>query len=161
MTIQHSSISDPNIHEPKGASSAPLNSVYVSNGAGSGNWGKLPVQGLSGITALGTAGQSIVSNGIGGAAFDDVLASGYLYFTDIASPYSQTYPSTYTKIGATTVAGAFPKLFTEATTQRLTYTGTRGRVASIKAAVGVSQASGANRTVRIAVYKNGTLIPGS
>jgi hypothetical protein len=38
MTIQHSLITDPNIHEPKGISSATANRVYVSNGLGSGSW---------------------------------------------------------------------------------------------------------------------------
>lgn len=36
--MQHVDITDPNIHEPKGASTAPAGSVYVANGAGSGSW---------------------------------------------------------------------------------------------------------------------------
>lgn len=36
--VQHSSLTDPNIHEPKGVSSATANKVYMSNGAGSGSW---------------------------------------------------------------------------------------------------------------------------
>lgn len=39
--IQHSAITDPQIHEPKGASTASVDTVYVSNGAGSGAWQKL------------------------------------------------------------------------------------------------------------------------
>jgi hypothetical protein len=38
MTIQHSAITDPNIHEPKGISSAALGKIYRSNGSGSGTW---------------------------------------------------------------------------------------------------------------------------
>ena len=38
MTIQHNVITDPNIHEPKGASSATSGKVYISDGAGSGAW---------------------------------------------------------------------------------------------------------------------------
>ena len=38
MTIEHSVIQDPYIHEPKGASTALAGTVYVSNGAGSGSW---------------------------------------------------------------------------------------------------------------------------
>lgn len=41
MSIEHNIITDPNIHEPKGASTAALDSVYVSDGAGSGTWRKL------------------------------------------------------------------------------------------------------------------------
>jgi hypothetical protein len=38
MAVQHSTITDPNIHEPKGVSSAAAGKVYVANGAGSGSW---------------------------------------------------------------------------------------------------------------------------
>jgi hypothetical protein len=38
MSVQHASISDPNIHEPKGVTSASNGDVYVANGAGSGAW---------------------------------------------------------------------------------------------------------------------------
>lgn len=38
MTIQHSLITDPNLHEPKGIASAAIGKVYVSDGAGSGDW---------------------------------------------------------------------------------------------------------------------------
>jgi hypothetical protein len=48
MSIQHASISDPHIHEPKGVASAAADSVYFADGAGSGDW--LPID---------TAGQLI------------------------------------------------------------------------------------------------------
>lgn len=35
---QHSAQTDPDLHEPKGVSTANANEVYVSDGAGSGNW---------------------------------------------------------------------------------------------------------------------------
>jgi hypothetical protein len=38
MAQEHSTIADPDIHEPKGIAAAPLDSVYVANGAGSGAW---------------------------------------------------------------------------------------------------------------------------
>jgi len=38
MSIEHSAIAEPNIHEPKGASSALIDQVYLANGAGSGTW---------------------------------------------------------------------------------------------------------------------------
>lgn len=37
-TIEHSTITDPNLHEPKGTSSAALGQLYVADGAGSGAW---------------------------------------------------------------------------------------------------------------------------
>lgn len=36
--VEHVTITDPNIHEPKGVSTAPANRVYRANGAGSGVW---------------------------------------------------------------------------------------------------------------------------
>lgn len=41
MAIQHVDITDPNIHEPKGASTASVNTVYVMNGTGSGEYKKI------------------------------------------------------------------------------------------------------------------------
>ncbi len=39
MTIEHSIITDPNIHEPKGVASASSGQIYVADGLGSGAWG--------------------------------------------------------------------------------------------------------------------------
>ena len=38
MVTQHSAITDPNIHEPKGVAEADSGMVYVADGAGSGDW---------------------------------------------------------------------------------------------------------------------------
>ena len=37
-TVQHSALTDPNIHEPKGVSTAAAGKVYTANGSGSGSW---------------------------------------------------------------------------------------------------------------------------
>lgn len=44
MTIQHSIITDPDIHEPKGVASATAGKVYISNGSGTGAWGYAPAK---------------------------------------------------------------------------------------------------------------------
>jgi hypothetical protein len=36
--IQHSTLTDPNLHEPKGISTASANTVYMANGSGSGTY---------------------------------------------------------------------------------------------------------------------------
>lgn len=41
MATEHNTITDPEIHEPKGASTALAGQVYVSNGAASGSWGQI------------------------------------------------------------------------------------------------------------------------
>jgi hypothetical protein len=38
MATEHSAITDPDIHEPKGVASANAGEVYVADGAGSGDW---------------------------------------------------------------------------------------------------------------------------
>jgi hypothetical protein len=38
--VTHSSLTDPNLHEPKGASSAASGTWYIANGSGSGTWTK-------------------------------------------------------------------------------------------------------------------------
>lgn len=38
MAIEHKDITEPNIHEPKGASTANSGQVYTADGLGSGNW---------------------------------------------------------------------------------------------------------------------------
>ena len=40
--VQHSALTDPNIHEPKGIAAAASGKVYVSNGSGSGSWQTQP-----------------------------------------------------------------------------------------------------------------------
>lgn len=42
MTIQHKSIPDADLHEPKGISSATVDKAYISNGLGSGSWQVIP-----------------------------------------------------------------------------------------------------------------------
>lgn len=41
MTL-HSALTDPELHEPKGISTAQQGEVYLSNGLGSGSWVKTP-----------------------------------------------------------------------------------------------------------------------
>ena len=45
---EHKNITDPNNHEPKGASVATIGTVYTSDGAGSGAWSAIPLD-LSGM----------------------------------------------------------------------------------------------------------------
>jgi|SRR5687768_3880968 len=130
MAIQHSAITDPDIHEPKGVESATLGQVYAANGAGSGTWHIIDPR-------------------------------GSVIFSNIAAPLTTSYPSSYTKVAPTTTASGFPREVTEATTGRLTYTGTTTKPVRITANLFISQASGANRDIRIAIYKNGAIVASS
>ena len=42
MTIQHKSIPDADLHEPKGIASVTVDKAYISNGLGSGSWQVIP-----------------------------------------------------------------------------------------------------------------------
>jgi len=63
--VQHSSLTDPNLHEPKGIASATANKVYMSNGSGSGAWtavNLLPGTGwgkYTNTTYVGTTGLAV------------------------------------------------------------------------------------------------------
>lgn len=41
--VEHASLTDPNLHEPKGVAAAAVDSIYQANGSGSGSW-KLPLK---------------------------------------------------------------------------------------------------------------------
>mgnify|MGYP003337978673 FL=1 len=160
MTIQHKLITDPDIHEPKGVASATINKVYVSSGAGSGTWQKLSPPQLSGIATNGASGQFIGVDGSGGFVFYG-SPHGQVHFYNIASPYTLTYPAVFTKLAPTTTAGGIPSDFTEATTCRLTYTGTDTVPISINYQVSFDQSTGGARDIEFAIYKNGSAANGN
>lgn len=135
--------------------------VYVADGAGSGTWSKLPTQSLAGISGDGVSNQSVIVDGAGSHVVTWSVARGACYFINVASPQAVTYPSVYTKIAPTTVLGGSPKDFTEGTNARVTYTGLRNRRAIITAKACASHAAGADRDLRIAIHKNGTIVANS
>lgn len=158
-TVQHSAITDPNIHEPKGVAAATVNKLYVSNGTGSGTWKKLSPPQLSGLTTNGQAGDTLTVDGSGNFVLSGT-PHGQVHFYDLVTPYTLTYPSAFTKLAPTTTAGGVPSNFTESTTARLTYTGTDTVPVTINYSVSLDQTSGADRDLVIAVYKNGSVSNG-
>ena len=44
--LEHSDLTDPNLHEPKGISAALVDTVYVADGADSGDWKQVPAAAL-------------------------------------------------------------------------------------------------------------------
>lgn len=60
--VQHSSLTDPELHEPKGASEASSGKVYVSDGAGSGDW--LLGEEIGVTKSLGTNGYAKLPGGL-------------------------------------------------------------------------------------------------
>jgi len=77
-TVQHSSLTGSETHEPKGVSTALANEVYVADGVGSGEWKKIYTQGFedfndSGTTQALTNGVyvDLTNDGAGAATNDD------------------------------------------------------------------------------------------
>ena len=159
--VRHADLTGNELHEPKGISLAANNTVYVKTSGGTGTWKKIPPISLEGITANGTAGDFIVSDGSGGFLFAST-AHGNTYFYNIASPYTLTVVGTgWQKINATTTAGGSPQLITEGTNSRLTYTGTNTVDLDIVFNMSIDQSSGSNKDIEMAIYKNGTVVDGS
>lgn len=157
MAVEHVDITDPELHESKGVSTATVNQVYSANGTGSGTWQKVKNVNLQGVSAAPGAGYFAVSDGSGGFSFAPA-AHGSTRFHNLSTPYTLAATTSYAKVDCTTTAGGTPTAFTEGTNARLTYTGTTSIDLDFIISVIVEQSSGSNKDVTIALYKNGTII---
>lgn len=157
--IQHSAIPDAQLHQPKGASTAAVNTTIKSDGAGGTSWSKITPPNLNGLTTNGNAGEQLEVDGAGGWVLKK-HPYGSCYFENIATPYTLTYPATFTKAAPTTTASGLGNLVTEGTNARLTYLGT-GEVMDVLVSLSLAQSVGADRDIRIAIYKNGVKVNGS
>jgi hypothetical protein len=96
MTIQHNTITDPEIHEPKGVAAASSGTVYKADGTGSGSW-SYPLTGLN----TASSGQVFVSDG---------SASGTWKYSP-AKPHAEIYISGGTTAHTlSSTAGTYTKL---------------------------------------------------
>jgi hypothetical protein len=67
MAIEHRNIPEDGLHEPKGASTAASDRVYVSDGNGSGSWDKVDADALQGtISNAAEANLRLITDGNGG-----------------------------------------------------------------------------------------------
>lgn len=96
--IQHSTITDPHIHEPKGASTAGNGTVYVATGTGTGSWSVL---GLSSIdyAALAAEIQGDLTSG-------DLDVTGSVYLTTVIADISTAGSVIIPVVDDATVVGA-------------------------------------------------------
>lgn len=86
-TATHASMAGADLHEPKGVAAATANKVYVSDGAGSGSWLKLPALGLDTVTNFSINRQNITTK------IDDF---GSTVTTYIVIPYTCTINKVWT-----------------------------------------------------------------
>jgi hypothetical protein len=130
--VNHNTLTDPYLHEPKGISTALAGQLYVADGSGSGTW---------------------VEN--------SRIFGGYLTFST-GSPYAHSVTTSDTALNptfTTSVNNGFTGL--SSPNARVRYDGAETINASIDGSFSIQQASGTLRQVEMVFYKNGTQLPGS
>lgn len=108
-----------------------------------------------------TAGQAVIATGTGTALFKTIMPHAEVNFVDVTTPATWTYSATYAKIAPTTVGSGFPVDWEEHTNAKLLYTSLDSMTVRLVANLSVSQATGADRDIEFAIYKNGVVLPKS
>lgn len=88
MAIEHRNIPESGQHEPKGATTAASNRVYIADGAGSGAWSQVDADTMQGTINNSLAnGLQVVTDGSGGLRTSPVSGSsfGSMVLTDNAT----------------------------------------------------------------------------
>jgi hypothetical protein len=132
VNVNHSSLTDPYLHEPKGVASAAAGEVYIASGAGSGIWRN-------------------VHNYI----------NGYLAFDSATPAYQHSVTTSFTALDPT-FSVSLSKDWTGASSPnaRLVYSGTYNTVAQINFTLSYKNNSGTSRNVEVVFYKNGSVLNG-
>jgi hypothetical protein len=132
--VQHSSLTDPNLHEPKGVSTAAASTVYMANGSGSGTWtavNRLPGTGwaqYSNATYVGTTALAISTS-------------------DVIVPFDTTVVGTQLPISLTGVTSSLMDL----TTEKLLFV-TAGDLHSITVTFKIYSTSGSPAVIDLKLY---------
>lgn len=108
-----------------------------------------------------TVGKTPIAGGAGTATFKYANPHGSVYYSDLATGTTISYPSAYTKVAPTTTANGTAVEFTEATTAKLTYTGTDSLDCRVLCNITLDQNVAADRDVYFKIYKNGSAVTGS
>lgn len=133
MTIQHNLITGSDLHEPKGVATAANKTVYVANGSASGAW-----------TAPNAA------------------ASVYIAFNSTSPTYTQPNTTSDVILNPTWISGVVSGFTVQTSPNaRLRYDGTDTKNVTITLTTSCNQASGSNKDVEFALFKNGTELAGS
>lgn len=109
MAIEHDSIPNADIHEPKDVSSASAGTVYVADGAGSGSWATADALG----SGAAPAGALLLADGSGGLDF--LRYQGWAHYEDtdttVGSPSQALLPGVrtlWTNDGGTSIIDKKP-----------------------------------------------------
>ena len=131
--VNHSALSDPYLHEPKGASTASSGDIYLANGSGSGAW---------------TSAHQHVD--------------AYLAFDATTPAYTHAATTSFTVINPTLSTSSTDGFtVTNSPNARLTYTGTRDVTTNMHISLSTSQATGTSKDVEWKIYKNGSALTGA
>eukprot|EP00918_Siedleckia_nematoides_P107114 GHVU01233533.1.p1 GENE.GHVU01233533.1~~GHVU01233533.1.p1 ORF type:complete len:190 (-),score=6.81 GHVU01233533.1:114-683(-) len=131
--VNHSALSDPYLHEPKGASTANAGEVYIANGAGSGSWTEL----------------SRYVNGF----VDFNAVSPYAYQHSVTTSYTALNPAFSLEASNGFSAASSPNA-------RLVYNGTETIKCSVNFTFNFKNDSGSNKDLEVVFYQNGTVMNG-
>lgn len=150
--IEHKNLTDPEIHEPKGASTATAGQVYVADGAASGSWQS------AAIPTSASATEVYVADGSGGGSFQILAPYGAILYNDLAGAgFTLTTPTSYSLISAAAAAAAGSLVeFTTNGAGRLTYTGTPNRHVFGNFDCSFKHSAG-TQDIYFAIHKNGSL----
>ena len=159
MTIQHNTITDPDIHEPKGVSTATSGQVYKADGTGSGAWAS-PLLGQD----TATAGQVFISDGSNSGSFAGIYKYSNVYVAfDATTPAYSLATTTSDQLLDPTFTQGENLGFTLETSPnfRLKYTDDETISTVVNLTIATKQSSGSDKDCEWAVFKNGTEVPGS
>lgn len=132
MTVNHASLTDPELHEPKGASTASSGQVYAANGAGSGAWAK-PFKYVSVASSYSTGAPYVHATTTSDTVLNPTVS------TVVSSQFTvQTVPNF-----------------------RLRYDGAESLIAKITFNCSFRQTDGADRNVQWVIFRNGSQINSS
>lgn len=91
---EHANVDPSNIHEPKGANSASVNTTYISDGAGSGSWSLVPAASITGVNNINIKALNVT--------FDNISTAGSRW---LVCPLAGDITKIYTVIDAS-ISGA-------------------------------------------------------
>lgn len=91
MTIQHKSIPNAELHEPKDINTAVLNTAYFADGSGSGDWKKVGTETLKGLSGDGGAiDHRLLTDGSNGFRMVRDAAYGNMSINNNTVPFAVT-----------------------------------------------------------------------
>lgn len=159
MTIQHKSIPDADLHEPKGVASATDGQVYIADGSGSGAW-EYPLSGLD----TATAGQVFISDGSDSGSFAGIYkyVNVFAGFDATTPAYSLATTTSDQLLNPTTTTGQNNGFTIDTSPNlRVKYTDDENIDGFVTITLATEQASGSGKDCEWAIFKNGTEITGS